>query len=107
MTTVLTLMAVAVIKEWHILQMDVKNAFLHGDLTETIYMWVPVGLDSPPSSIFRLHRSLYSFKQAPRAWFDKFQTTIIKAGFQQSHLDHSLFVLHTMKGITFLIGLCR
>jgi hypothetical protein len=58
--------------------MDVKNAFLHSDLMEEIFMSPPPGL-FPHSSVevCRLKRSLYGLKQAPRAWFEKFCTTLL------------------------------
>ena len=66
MTTVRTVMALAVSKGWSLRQMDVKNAFLHGDLKEAIFMSPPPSL-FPPSSVevCRLKRSLYGLKQAP------------------------------------------
>ena len=50
MTTVRLVLAIAASKGWSLRQMDVKNAFLHGDLKETIYMTPPPGLFSTPSS---------------------------------------------------------
>jgi hypothetical protein len=67
MTTVCTLIAVAASKSWNITQMDVKNAFLHGDLHEVVYMQPPPGVNSPPGHVCRLRRALYSLKQALRA----------------------------------------
>lgn len=59
--------------------MDVKNTFLHGDLKEEIYVVLPSGLSSSSSlDICKLKRSLYGLKQAPQAWFDKFQSTLLK-----------------------------
>ena len=83
--------------------MDVKNAFLHGDLKETVYIKPPPGYACPPHHICKLRKSLYGLKQAPRAWFDKFRAAILQAGFRQSYSDSSLFLRWTPKGYTFLL----
>ena len=67
MTTVRTLIAVAATSSWTISQMDVKNAFLHGDLHEEVHMQPPPGVDAPSGYVYRLRRALYGLKQAPRA----------------------------------------
>jgi transposase InsO family protein len=83
MTTVRTILALAASNDWPLHQMDVKNAFLHGDLKECIYMKPPPGLFlSPTSHVCKLRRSLYGLKQAPRAWFDKFHTTLLQFSFK-------------------------
>ena len=51
--------------------MDVKCAFLNGDLTEEIYMQQPQGFSTNPSLVCRLKKSLYGLKKAPRAWYAK------------------------------------
>ena len=76
MTTVHTIIAIAASLGWPLHQMDIKNAFLHGDLKEDIYMAPPPSLFSSSTSVVcKLKWSLYGLKQAPRAWFDKFLTT--------------------------------
>ncbi|GJT33290.1 ribonuclease H-like domain-containing protein [Tanacetum coccineum] len=67
------LVANAASRHWPIHQLDVKNAFLHGDLSETVYMHQPLGFrDSVhPDYVCLLQRSLYGLKQAPRAWFQR------------------------------------
>ena len=65
MTTVRTLIAVAASSSWTISQMDVKNAFLHGDLHEEVYMHPPPGVDAPSGYVCRLRRALYGLKQPP------------------------------------------
>ncbi|KAL5734666.1 hypothetical protein ACOSP7_032527 [Xanthoceras sorbifolium] len=81
MTTVRTLIAVASIRQWHISQMDVKNAFLNSDLHEEIYMAPPPGVSHNPREVCKLKKSLYGLKQAPRAWFEKFSAVITSLGF--------------------------
>ena len=55
-------------------QYDIKNAFLHGDLNEEIYMQIPplYEKDSDSNKVCRLNKVFYGLKQFPRAWFGKF-----------------------------------
>ncbi|CAL1382351.1 unnamed protein product [Linum trigynum] len=94
MVSVRTLLAVASVRRWPLYQLDVKNAFLHGDLKETVYMELPPGYcpqTDIPDPVCLLQCSLYGLKQAPRAWFDKFHSTLLSLGFRQSQNDPSLF----------------
>ena len=70
-TTTRLLLSIAVNKNWQIHQLDISNAFLHGDLTELIYMEQPQGFkDSAfPHHVCQLRKSLYGLKQAPRECF--------------------------------------
>jgi Reverse transcriptase (RNA-dependent DNA polymerase) len=82
MTTVRVVLALAAGQNWSIKQMDVKNAFLHGELHEIIYMKPPPGLSlSSPNQVCKLKRSLYGLKQAPREWFHTFREVVISANF--------------------------
>ncbi|KAL5803145.1 hypothetical protein ACOSQ4_031450 [Xanthoceras sorbifolium] len=80
--------------------MDVKNAFLNGDLEEEVYMEIPLGLKTKRTinKMCRLHKSLYGLKQSPRAWFDRFTKVVKKVGFNKYQTDHTLFVKHSSDG---------
>lgn len=93
MTTVRCLLSVAIAKGWELHQMDVNNAFLHGELDEEVYMAVPQGYSVPERGLVcRLRKSLYGLKQASRNWYSKLSQALIEYGFTECHADHSLFV---------------
>ncbi|KAK3035300.1 hypothetical protein RJ639_034823 [Escallonia herrerae] len=87
-------------------QLDVKNAFLNGDLEEEIYMEIPPGLKHPSNSnqVCKLRKSLYGLKQSPRAWFERFTKAMKKQRYSQGQSDHTLFIKRLSGGkITILI----
>jgi Reverse transcriptase (RNA-dependent DNA polymerase) len=94
MNTVHTLISCAVNFRWNIHQLDVNNAFLHGDLKEEVYMELPPGFDNEQvaGKVCRLKRSLYGLKQSPGTWFDRFSKAMIKEGYLQSNADHTIFI---------------
>jgi hypothetical protein len=71
--------------------MDVKNAFLHGDLQEEVYMEIPPGFNSHKTEgkVCKLIKSLYGLKQSPRAWFGRFSKEVCSLGYRQSNADHT------------------
>ncbi|XP_034229446.1 uncharacterized mitochondrial protein AtMg00810-like [Prunus dulcis] len=86
-------------------QLDVKNAFLHGELQEEVFMKQPQGfVDSQyPNHVCKLQKSLYGLKQAPRAWNAKFTGYLPTLGFSVSHSDPSLFVKKTEVAVVILL----
>ena len=92
-TTVRLLLSLTVTKNWYIHQMDVSNAFLHGNLIETIFMSQPLGFQDKifPSYVCQIHISLYGLKQAPREWFKHLSSFLHSLNFQGSSTDTSLF----------------
>lgn len=83
--------------------MNVKNAFLNGDLSKEVNVQPPLGYDHPPNQVCHLHKALYGLKQAPWAWFSKFSYTICQFGFQSSAYDHALFIRKTSQGCVLLL----
>jgi hypothetical protein len=82
--------------------MDVKNAFLHGDLHQEVYMQPPLGVEAPCGHVCRLRKALYRLKQAPRAWFERFSSVIQAAGFSSSEHEPALFTHISDHGRTLL-----
>ncbi|KAH9751535.1 hypothetical protein KPL71_014332 [Citrus sinensis] len=85
--------------EWPLFQLDVKNAFLDGELEEEVYMNAPPGFeDKFRGKVCKLKKSLYGLKQSPRAWFERFTRFVRKEGYSQGQSDHTMFVKHTDGG---------
>ena len=104
MTMIRTILAIAASQSWRLHQMDVKNAFLHGDLKEKIYMKLPSSMTtSSPHDVCKLRHSLYGLKQAPCTWFEKFHSTLLSFNFTQSQYDSSLFLHTSTLGIVILL----
>ena len=84
--TVRVLVALSAKCRWDILQLDVKNAFLHGELEEEVYMQLPPGyhLTDKPNQVCKLKKALYGLKQSPRAWFGRFTKAMIELKYHQA-----------------------
>ena len=93
-------LAMAVMRHWPLHQLDIKNAFLHGDLEEEIYMEQPPGFvaQGEYGLVCKLRRSLYGLKQSPRAWFGKFSHIVQLFGLKRSEADHSVFYCQSSPG---------
>ena len=93
-TTIRTVLIVAIMQGWSLRQLDVNNAFLHGDLIETVYMTQPPGFKdvNKPNHVCRLCKAIYGLKQAPRAWYSALKLEIMGHSFQNSKADSSLFI---------------
>ena len=102
-TTIRLLLSLAVSQRWQIRQLDISNAFLHGDLHELIYMDQPQGFQDAqyPHHVCQLKKSLYGLKQAPREWFHKLTSQLIHLRFQGSKTDTSLY--YTLNGPIYLL----
>ena len=94
------LLYVAAMQSWPLNQLDIKNAFLHGDLAKEVYMEQPPGFVAQGEFglVCKLRHSLYDLKQAPRACFDQFSYVVQEFGMTRSIVDHSVFYHHTSSG---------
>lgn len=86
-------------------QLDVKNVFLYGDLTEEVYMEQPLGFVAQGQThlVCKLKKVIYGLKQSLRAWFDQFSQVVFAARFKRSQDNHSVFMQHSSFGIVVLI----
>jgi len=93
-TTIRALLALAAAADWEIHQMDVKTAFLYGDLDEQVFMEVPEGIDADGNTVCEVRKSLYGLKQAPRIWYQKLDAFLTSKNLRlvRSDADHSLYV---------------
>nr|GEY05871.1 putative ribonuclease H-like domain-containing protein [Tanacetum cinerariifolium] len=105
MDTIRVLLSVASNQGWSLHQFDVKNAFLHRELKEEVYMEAPPGFSEhfKPEEACRLKKSLYGLKQSPRAWFGRFTVAMKRYGFKQSNSDHTLFLKNRKNRVRCLI----
>ena len=73
--------------------MDVKSAFLNGELEEEVYVEQPPGFIDPkyPNHVYRLDKALYGLKQAPRAWYETLAQFLLESGFKRGTIDKTLF----------------
>jgi hypothetical protein len=105
LATVRTVLTTAVSRDWLIQQLDVKNAFLHSTLSETVFCCQPTGFADPaqPNLVYRLHKSLYGLKQVPCAWYSRFDTYLTTLGFIEAKSDTSLFIFHRGSDTIYLL----
>ncbi|GAA0167720.1 transmembrane signal receptor [Lithospermum erythrorhizon] len=104
-TTIRLILSHVISNNWLIRQLDIKNTFLNGTLTETVFIRQPPGfihLDHP-THICHLHKSFYGLKQAPRAWFQTFSSFLLSKGFIQSKADTILYTFHFGDSLVFLL----
>ncbi|GJX92251.1 retrovirus-related pol polyprotein from transposon TNT 1-94 [Tanacetum coccineum] len=91
----------AATKNMIIYQMDVKTAFLNGDLQEEVFVSQPEGFEDPdnPTHVYRLKKALYGLKQAPRAWYDTLSKFLMANNFFKGAVDPTLFTRKSGKHI--------
>lgn len=104
-TTIRCILAIGAAMDLEMHQMDVKTAFLNGELDEDIYMVQPEGFVQPGNEnlVCKLNKSLYGLKQSPRAWYQKIDTFLVHIGFTRSIADHSLYFMQKGQHVVIVI----
>eukprot|EP00253_Pinus_taeda_P026527 PITA_26527 len=104
MNSIRLVLSLAASLKWEVHQMDVKSAFLHGDLHEEIYMEQPISFIQTESSLVcRLKKSLYGLKQAPRAWYAKMDSFLLESGFSRCYSDNTVYTKKVDNSLIILV----
>ncbi|GKV09943.1 hypothetical protein SLEP1_g21378 [Rubroshorea leprosula] len=103
--TIRTVLTLAISSSWPIHQLDVKNAFLNGELEQPVYMSQPLGFVDKHhlDYVCRPKKALYGLKQAPRAWFHRFASFLKSCGFIQAQTDSSMFLYRNRGSMAVLL----
>ena len=101
------MIALATRKHWMIHQLDVKSAFLNGELKEEVYLEQPEGFVQKGKEhlVCRLKKALYGMKQAPRSWYEKIDSFFLKHNYNKSKNDPNMYTVKYEKGRIMLICL--
>ena len=94
MSTIRLVLGMVAAENLHLEQLDVKIAFLHGDLEEDLYMIQLEGfiVQGQQNLVCKLRKSLYGLKQAPRQWYKKFDSFMHRIGFKRCEADHCRYL---------------
>jgi hypothetical protein len=104
-SSIRTFLSLVAMHDYEIDQLDVKTAFLHGDLEEDIYMDQPEGFIVPGKEnyVCKLKKSLYGLKQSPRQWYKRFDSFMLFNGFQRSQYDSCVYLKFVNGSPTYLL----
>ncbi|KAJ6992892.1 Retrovirus-related Pol polyprotein from transposon TNT 1-94 [Populus alba x Populus x berolinensis] len=101
--TIRMILSLAALRSWEVFQLDVKSAFLHGELKEVVHIEQPEGYirKGEEQKAYRLRKALYGLKQAPRAWYSRIEDYFNGEGFEKCSYEHTLFI--KKEGGSFLV----
>lgn len=92
--TIQMVIALATRNSWSVYQLDVKSAFLHGELNEAVFVEKPQGYEKKCEKykVYKLKKALYNLKQAPCVWYNCIEVYFVKVGFERCNYEHTLFI---------------
>jgi hypothetical protein len=104
--TVRLLIALATRSGWKVHHMDVKSAFLNGDLSEEVYVQQPPSfvVENGSGKVLKLRKALYGLRQAPRAWNARLDKELVKLGFVRNPLEHAVYRRSDQNGNFLVVG---
>ncbi|KMQ81362.1 retrotransposon ty1-copia subclass, partial [Lasius niger] len=104
-TTIRAFLAAAAYKNMIVKHIDIKTAFLHGELQEEIFMKQPENIinEGNEEKVCKLNKSIYGLKQAAKTWNDKIADILLKENFSQSTADNCLFTKQDQGKYVFII----
>lgn len=96
LNTVRVLLSIASNLDWPLQQLDIKNAFLNGNMVEEIFMKIPPGFENRYGikNVCRLKKTIYGLKQSSREWFERFKQVVKNHKYKQAQSDDTLFFKH-------------
>jgi hypothetical protein len=105
--TIHMVLALAAQKGWLVFQLDVKSAFLHGELKEVVFIEQPQRYKQKgkEEKVFKLKKALYGLKQAPQAWYSKIENYFLNEGFERCSYESTLFVKTEAGGKILIVSL--
>lgn len=103
MTTIRTVLIVANQCGHYINQMDVKSAFLHGEVKDDIYIYPPDGICCDKDRVLKLRKAIYGLKQSSKCWNEKINTFLVQYGFVRSENDYCLYSKKNKKGYIYIV----
>ena len=105
--TIRMILAMATVNNWQVFQLDVKSAFLHGELEEDVYIEQPKGYEQKgeEEKVLKLRKALYGLKQAPRAWYSRIEAYFVKEGFQKCPSEYTLFAKIQKEGRILIVSI--
>lgn len=101
------MIALAVKKRWSIYQLDVKLAFLYGELSKAVSIKQPRGSEIKGSEqkVYKLKKALYGLKQTPQAWYNRIKSYFVKEGFVRCPYEYIMFIKTNVGGKILIISL--
>ena len=104
-SSIRALLSIVAMRDYELDQLDVKTAFLHGELEEDIYMDQPEGFVIPGKEhlVCKLKKSLYGLKQSPRQWYKRFDSFMLSHDFKWSNYDSCVYLKTVNGSIIYLL----